>query len=163
MLTNRYLLSSLSSLREFISPDTQILQGNGYDGVIDILQNLRSVTFPAVILEAGGSGSCQVIEGPVDTFTQSLWVMGQLGRSEDEALLFSQMKALARKVTAIILQDAAAGVQEVAGLDWSRYTYMQRYGGPNARGYELIFTFKENFSLEINPDDLKPVTPPSNE
>lgn len=163
MLTNRYLLSSLSSLKDFTSPGTQILQGNGYDGVIDILQNLRSVTFPVVILEAGGSGSCQVFEGPVDTFTQSLWVMGQLGRAEDEALLFAEMKSLARKVTAIILRDAVAGVPEVAGLDWSRYSYMQRYGGPNVRGYELIFTFKENFSLEVNPDDLNPVTPPSNE
>lgn len=156
MLTNTYLQSALFPLKEFISKDTQILQGNGYDGVIAILENLRSVEFPCVILEAGGSGSCQLIEGPVDTFTQSLWVMGQLGRSEDEALLFSQMKALARKVTAIILQGAAAGVPEVAGIDWSRYSYMQRYGGPNARGYELIFTFKENFSLEVSPADLKP-------
>lgn len=88
MLTNTYLQSALFPLKEFTSKDTQILQGNGYDGVIAILENLRSVEFPCVILEAGGSGSCQLIEGPVDTFTQSLWVMGQLGRSEDEALLF---------------------------------------------------------------------------
>ena len=64
MLTNNYLLSSLSSLKDFVSPSTQILQGNGYDGVIDILQNMRGVTYPCVILESGGSGSVQVVEGP---------------------------------------------------------------------------------------------------
>lgn len=53
MLTNNYLLSSLSSLKDFVSPSTQILQGNGYDGVIDILQNMRGVTYPCVILESG--------------------------------------------------------------------------------------------------------------
>ena len=94
MLTSSYLKTSLFSLKEFISPETQILQGNGYDGVIDILQSLRSVTFPCVILEAGGSGQVQNIEGPVDTYTQSLWVMDQLGRGEDEAAVYASMKKL---------------------------------------------------------------------
>lgn len=156
MLTNSFLLSSLSSLREFISPDCQILQGNGYDGVIDILQNLRSVVYPCVILEAGGSGTVADVEGPVDTFTQSLWVMGQLGRGEDEAALFSQMKSLAMKVVAKLMVDMAAGAPEVQGLDYQRFSYMQRYGGPNARGYELVLTFRQNFSLLLTSDDLKP-------
>lgn len=163
MLTSNYLLSSLSLLREFTSPDQQILQGNGYDGVIDILQNMRSVIYPCVILEAGSSGTVADIEGPVDTYTQSLWVMGQLGRGEDEAALFASMKRLAMKIMAKLMVDMSAGMQEVQGLDYQRFSYMQRWGGPNARGYELILTFRQNFSLELSPDDLKPVTPPDNE
>ena len=118
MLTNNYLLSSLSSLKDFVSPSTQILQGNGYDGVIDILQNMRGVTYPCVILESGGSGSVQVVEGPVDTYTQSLWVMGNLGRGEDEDALFRAMKALTMKVFAKLLQDRREGTHpEVQELD----------------------------------------------
>lgn len=147
-------MSCLSPLKEFVSPDTQILQGNGYDGVIDILQSIRSVTFPCVILEAGSSGSVQNIEGPVDTYTQSLWIMGQLGRGEDEAALFANMKALAMKVFSKLLMDIGRH-PEVEGLDFQRFTYLQRWGGPNARGYEIILTFRQNFSLLLTKDDLK--------
>ena len=156
MLTNNYLLSSLSSLKDFVSPSTQILQGNGYDGVIDILQNMRGVTYPCVILESGGSGSVQVVEGPVDTYTQSLWVMGNLGRGEDEDALFRAMKALTMKVFAKLLQDRREGTHsEVQELDFQRFTYMQRWGGPNARGYELVLTFRENYSLLLTQEDFK--------
>ena len=156
MLTNNYLLSSLSSLKDFVSPSTQILQGNGYDGVIDILQNMRGVTYPCVILESGGSGSVQVVEGPVDTYTQSLWVMGNLGRGEDEDALFRAMKALTMKVFAKLLQDWSEGTHPaVQELDTQRFTYMQRWGGPNARGYELVLTFRENYSLLLTQEDFK--------
>lgn len=156
MLTNNYLLSSLSSLKDFVSPSTQILQGNGYDGVIDILQNMRGVTYPCVILESGGSGSVQVVEGPVDTYTQSLWVMGNLGRGEDEDALFRAMKALTMKVFAKLLQDWSEGTHpEVQELDTQRFTYMQRWGGPNARGYELVLNFRENYSLLLTQEDFK--------
>ena len=157
MLTSNYLLSSLSSLREFTSPGQQILQGNGYDGVIDILQNMRSVVYPCVILEAGGSGTVADVEGPVDTFTQSLWVMGQLGRGEDEAALFASMKTLAMKIVAKLMMDITTGAPEVEGLDYQRFSYMQRYGGPNARGYELVLTFRQNFSLVLTDADFNPV------
>lgn len=156
MLTNSFLLSSLSSLREFISPGQQILQGNGYDGVIDILQNMRSVQYPCVILEAGGSGTVADVEGPVDTFTQSLWVMGQLGRGDDEAALFASMKMLAMKIMSKLMMDMGAGHKEVEGLDYQRFSYMQRYGGPNARGYELVLTFRQNFCLQLSASDFKP-------
>ena len=163
MLTSNYLLSSLSSLKDFVSPNSQILQGNGYDGVIDILQNMRGVVYPCVILEAGGSGSMQVIEGPVDTYTQSIWVMGVLGRGEaNEDALFKDMKALAMKVFAKLLMDKREGGHpEVEELDHQRFTYMQRWGGPNARGYELVLTFRENLSLLLTADDFKPVPKPT--
>lgn len=155
MLTVDYLKSSLYSLREFVSTDTQILQGNGYDGIIDILEHLRSVSFPAVILEAGSSGTVQFVEGPVNTFTQSLWVMGQLGRGEDEAALYLSMLNLARKIVARLVLDIDKA-PEVQGLDFQRFTYLQRWGGQNARGYEIILTFRKDFSLVLTPEDFKP-------
>lgn len=163
MLTSSYLITSLSLLREFTSPDQQILQGNGYDGVIDILQNMRSVIYPCVILECGSSGTVADVEGPVDTFTQSLWVMGQLGRGEDEAALFLSMKQLAMKIVAKLMLDMSAGNANVQGLDYQRFSYMQRYGGPNARGYELVLTFRQNFSLQLTADDYRTVTSSDNE
>lgn len=159
MLSTDYLRRTLTELKEFRDGETQILQGNGFDGIIALLDELRSVEFPCVVLEAGGSGTVQVIEGPVDTFTQSVWVMGQLGRGEDESELYSAMKTLSRKVAAKILNDYAAGVPEAAGILWQRYSYMQRWGGQNARGYELMFTFAEDFPLIITQDDLKPTRP----
>lgn len=156
MLTTDYLRRTLTGLKEFRDADTQILQGNGFDGVIALLDDLRSVEFPCVVLEAGASGTVQVIEGPVDTFTQSVWVMGQLGRAEDEAELYAEMRILARKVAARLLEDFASRVPEVAGLQWQRYSYMQRWGGQNARGYELVFTFAEDFPLLLNDGDRTP-------
>ena len=154
MLSIEYLKPTLFPLKEFVSLDTQILQGNGYDGVIDILQNMRSITFPCVILETGSSGSVQNVEGPVDTYTQSLWVMGQLGRGEDEAALYSAMKKLAMKIVARFLLDLTEA-PELEGFDYQRFTYMQRWGGNNARGWELMLTFRQNFSLQLTEEDLK--------
>lgn len=154
MLSIEYLKPTLSPLKEFVSLDSQILQGNGYDGVIDILQNMRSITFPCVILETGSSGSVQNVEGPVDTYTQSLWVMGQLGRGEDEAALYAAMKKLAMKIVARFLLDLTEA-PELEGFDYQRFTYMQRWGGNNARGWELMLTFRQNFSLQLTEEDLK--------
>lgn len=157
MLSVEFLKKNLFRLKEFQSRDTQILEGSGYDGIISLLENLRTAEFPCVVLENGTTGTVQLVEGPVDTYTQSLWVMGQLGRSEEEAALYARMRELARKVAALLLAAAASGDSpEVAGLDWSRFTYMKRWGGQNARGYEIMFTFRENFSLLLDDEDLKP-------
>ena len=154
MLSIEYLKPTLSPLKEFVSLDSQILKGNGYDGVIDILQNMRSITFPCVILEAISCGSVHNAEGPVDTYTQSLWVMGQLGRGEDEAALYSAMKKLAMKIVSRLLLDIGTA-PELEGFDFQRFTYMQRWGGNNARGWELMLTFRQNFSLQLTEEDLK--------
>lgn len=156
MLTGKYIRPLLGKLKAFQNPDTQILEGNGYDGVLDILKSSRSIEYPCAILESGDSGSLQVIEGPVDTYTQSLWIMDRLGREEDEAAIYAKAKKLTRLVIALILQEGLAkGVPEAAGITWQNVSYMKRYGGPDARGYEIIFTFKENISLLVTPDDLK--------
>lgn len=155
MLTNSFLKRVLGQLVYFPDPENQILEGNGYDGILDILNGSRSIEWPCVILESGGSGTFQVVEGPVDTFTQSVWVMDRLGRSESEAEIFQKMKELSRMVAALLLEEGLyKGSPEAAGIQWQQVSYMQRYGGPDARGYELIFTFKEDISLRVQPADL---------
>lgn len=156
MLTSDYIKEVLGRLQAFQNPETQILEGNGYDGVLDIIKNSRSIEYPCVILESGGSGTLQVIEGPVDTYSQSLWVMDRLGREESEALIYAKMKNLTRLVAAILLNDGLTNERpESSGITWQQVSYMQRYGGPDVRGYEIIFTFKENISLQVTANDLK--------
>lgn len=156
MLTSDYIKEVLGRLQAFQNPETQILEGNGYDGVLDIIKNSRSIEYPCVILESCGSGTLQVIEGPVDTYSQSLWVMDRLGREESEALIYAKMKNLTRLVAAILLNDGLTNERpESSGITWQQVSYMQRYGGPDVRGYEIIFTFKENISLQVTANDLK--------
>ena len=156
MLTNSFLRRVLGQLVSFPDPENQILEGNGYDGIQDILNGSRSIEWPCVILESGGSGTLQVVEGAVDTYTQSVWVMDRLGRTESEAEVYRKTKELSRQVTAMLLAEGLGkGTPEAADIQWQQVTYIQRYGGPDARGYELIFTFKENISIRVQPADLK--------
>ncbi len=148
MLNKDQLKNSLAQLPEFRDNiEAQLLEGEGFDAILELVKNLRSIAFPCVVFEGRSSGSIQLVEGPVDTFTQSLWVMGQLGRSENEALLYDQMFALAQKVIAKLIYDRKKGISELAEWDWRSTSYMKRYGGQNARGWEIVLTFRENISL----------------
>ncbi len=144
MLNQSLLNRILKELPEF-TDNHQILEGDGYDAVIDLLGNLRSVKFPAVILESRSSGVISIVEGPLDRSTQSIWVMGQLGRDENEAALYDSMFELTKKVISKLL--AYHDTPELHEWNHSRISYMKRYGGQNARGYEIILNFEENIGL----------------
>lgn len=148
MLNKRYLQTALvGRLDDFTNAETQILEADGLDAILELLKALRSVEFPAVILEGRSSGTIQLVEGPLDTFTQSVWVMGQLGRDESEADLYEDTRRLAFRILAWLLDDFKKDIPELAGWDSSRTLYMKRYGGQNARGWEMVLTFKENIPL----------------
>lgn len=144
MLNINQLSKILTELDEFNS-QTQILEGDGYDAVIDLLSNLRGVEFPAAVLESRSSGVINLVEGPVDNYSQSVWIMGQLGRNESEAELYASMFNLAKKVIGKFLDHNQD--DELREWDYSRISYMKRYGGQNARGYEILLNFKENIPL----------------
>ena len=148
MLNKDYLQRTLvGALAELTNADTQILEADGLDAILELLKTLRSVEFPAVILEGRSSGTIQLVEGPLDTFTQSVWVMGQLGRDESEADLYAETFQLAVSVLKRLLHDFKAAAPEMAGWDHTRTSFMKRYGGQNARGWELVLTFKEDIPL----------------
>lgn len=144
MLNINQLSKILTELDEFNS-QTQILEGDGYDAVIDLLSNLRGVEFPAAVLESRSSGVINLVEGPVDNYSQSVWIMGQLGRNDSEAELYASMFNLAKKVIGKFLDHNQD--DELREWDYSRISYMKRYGGQNARGYEILLNFKENIPL----------------
>lgn len=147
MLSGDLINRILSGMPEIRSAGSQIFEGDGYDAIMDILKSLRSVEFPAIVLESRSSGTITIVEGPVDTYTQSLWVMGQLGRNEDEAALYRDMFCLCKEVLARMLAAKSSGEEGLQGWYHDYISYMKRYGGPNARGYELVLTFKDDISL----------------
>lgn len=151
MLNKEYLSGVLlRNVDGFKRPETQVLEANGLDAILELLSNLRAVEFPVAVLEGRSSGTVQLVEGPVDTFTESVWIMGQLGRDESEVDLYEQTRRISLQLLAGLLADASNGAPELSGWDWSRTHYMKRHGGQNARGWELVLTFKENFSLLVN-------------
>lgn len=148
MLKKNYIDRAIVGVIEgFTNAETQVLEANGLDAILELLTNLRSITFPLVILEDRSSGIIQMIEGPLDTFTQSIWIMGQFGRGESEAAVYDETRNLAVLILSRFRQMAVNGEPALQGWDWSRTQYLKRYGGPNARGWELVLTFKENISL----------------
>ncbi len=148
MLTKSYLDNAIVGVIEgFTDADAQVMEANGLDAIIELITGLRSVSFPAVILEGRSSGTVQLVEGPLDTYTESVWVMGQFGRGESEAAIYESTRQLAFRILAKFLADFKAGAPELSGWDHTRTAYLKRHGGQNARGWELVLTFKDNFSL----------------
>lgn len=125
----------------------QVLEAQGMDAIVELLTNLRSVEFPVAILESRNAGTLQLVEGPLDTYTESIWIMGQFGRGESESALYEQMRQLSIRVLAKILDDFKSGTTVLQGWNHNRTTYMKRYGGQNARGWELVLTFNDDISL----------------
>lgn len=132
----------------FSNPETQLFEAQGLDTILELLTNLRSVEFPAAILEGRSNGIISLDNDvPLDSFTQSVWIMGQFGREESESDLYAETHALALRFMAKLIDMAKNGEPALEGWDWRRTQYLKRYGGQNARGWELVLAFTENTSL----------------
>lgn len=159
MLSKNLISSALIGIVPgFSTEKTQILEAQGLDSILELLTNLRSVEFPCAVLEGRSNGVIQMVEGPVDFFTQSVWIMGQFGRGESESELYDTTRALAILFLAKLREMAVEGNEALIGWNWRRTQYLKRYGGQNARGWELVLTFEENISLLV-PDPVVPVVP----
>lgn len=160
MLTREIISKALIGVVEgFDSEGSQIWEAQGLDAILELLANLRTVTFPCAILEGRSSGSIQLVEGPVDFFTQSVWIMGQFARDESESELYDATFAMGKLFLSKLRDMAVEGEAALAEWDWSRIQYMKRYGGQNARGWEFVLTFTENISLLLpeptkEPEDI---------
>lgn len=147
MLSKDHIIELLKGAIAELKDDSHFLDGYGYDSIVALLTNLRSVSFPCIILEGRGTGTINLVEGPLDRFSQSLWIMGRLGRDEDEPALYDEMFRLMHRVLVVLLDAAKKGDKELEGWNWNSMTYMKRYGGQEARGYEVVLNFAENISL----------------
>lgn len=152
MLTRDYLSNTLVDSVDRITSEEQILEADGMDAILELLMSLRSVSFPAVVLEGRDNGTIQLVEGVLDTYTESIWVMDQLGRGESEAQIYSEAMMLAKKILVKLLDERKNGERILEGWDFGRIIYMKRAGGQNARGWEIVLTFKDDISLLPDAD-----------
>lgn len=116
MITSDYLISILPELEEFKNGEiaSHVHTGEGYDGVIALLENIRTTTFPCVIIEDRSTGNISIDSGPLDTFSLPLWVMVQ----ESDKSVSDQYKLafeLLKKILKILIRDADAGI--LSGFD----------------------------------------------
>ena len=143
MITSDYILSILPEMEQFKSLDIEshVHMANGYDGVIALLDNIRTASYPAIIIEDRSSGNIVIDAGPLDTYSISLWLMLQDVQKE-QSTLFVEAFDLVKKLTRILIRDA----DTLDGLDYSRIPYFKRMTA-DACGYELILTFRQNIDL----------------
>lgn len=154
MLNKEYLLQVLPELSEFgeiTDMENHVKTGGGYDEVTAILENIRTVEFPVVVIEDRSSGNFTIEESTVDTFTIALWVIVHNTRDEeqDTSDLYKEAFGILKKIVGMLLRDQVQRPEELGSLDISRMPYNRRMGGPNCLGYELLLTFKEDIELAL--------------
>lgn len=149
MLTKTLISNALVGVVSgFSNPATQVHEAQGLDTILELLTNLRSIEFPCAILEGRANGYISMDNDvPLDSFTESVWIMGLLGRDESESELYAQTHAMALLFIKKLIDMAKEGEPALEGWDWRRTQYLKRYGGQNARGWELVLSFTENTSL----------------
>jgi len=147
MVTSDYLISILPEMEEFRSPDpaSHVQIAEGYDGVIALLDNIRTSSFPCLIIEDRSIGNIVIDPGSLDTYSIPLWVMVQ---STGESVTEQYKKAfeLLKKLLKILIRDADNGTLE--GLDYSRIPYNKR-SAVDSYGYEILLTFNVDIDLSL--------------
>lgn len=149
MITTEYLKELLKNHEEFSDYENQIMSGDGYDEITAILENIRTVQFPCVVLEERSFGNFSIEQGAVDTYTKALWIMVQQRRDEQQsnAQLYKRAFNLMKMIIRLMIAKQQTGAKEVASLNIARMPYNKREGGPGCLGYELLLTFNEDISL----------------
>lgn len=147
MVTSDYLISILPEMEEFRSQDpaTHVQIAEGFDGVIALLENIRTANFPCLIIEDRSIGNIEIDPGSLDTYSIPLWVMVQnagIGATEQ----YKQAFDLVKKLLKILIRDADNGTLE--GFDYSRIPYNKR-SAVDSYGYEILLTFRVNIDLSL--------------
>lgn len=148
MLTAGRIKTLVEDLPQFTDIDNQIFTASGYDAVIAILERMRDIKFPCIVLEDKSSGELGCIPGGLDTYSVSLWVMGRVERDEDRSSIIDEMFALSK----CVVKKLAANIEDpdIAGLDIKHIPYNRRQGGMDCVGFELMLNFTEDISLYDN-------------
>lgn len=141
MITSDYILSVINEMIDCHDEESHVHMAQGYDGVISLLDNIRTINYPAIIIEDRSSGSIVIEAGPVDTYSISLWLMLQ-DEHKDKSSLFKDAFTLTKSLLSILIRDA----DKLDGLDFSRISYFKRMTA-DACGYEVILNFKYDIDL----------------
>ena len=154
MITRDYLLTILPEIEEFSSDDIQyqVLEADGYDGVVALLSNVRDVCFPAVVIEDRTIGNISIDSGPVDSYSIPLWVMVSNDTTKTRTELFQSAFNMTLKILKLFMRDINSAA-DLSGWDFARIGYSKR-SGPDCYGYEVLMTFRDNIDLSYEqPDD----------
>lgn len=145
MITSDYLKQVLPEITEFkdCEIDSHVLLAQGYDGVIAILDNIRTTGFPCVIIEDRSMGNIDIDSGPLDSYSIPLWVMVQ-DATKEPSELFTLAYELVKKLLKILIRDA----DYLNGFDYSRISYFKRFATDSA-GYEILLQFREDIDLSL--------------
>ncbi|MHC1781018.1 MAG: hypothetical protein AB9922_12365 [Bacteroidales bacterium] len=147
MVTSDYLISILPEMEEFRSqdPSAHVQIAEGYDGVIALLDNIRTASFPCLIIEDRSIGNIVIDPGSLDTYSIPVWVMVQnTGESVTEQ--YKKAFELVKKLLKILVRDADNGTLE--GLEYSRIPYNKR-SAVDSYGYEILLTFNVDINLSL--------------
>lgn len=150
MLSLNYIKETISVLDQFADSDKigqQVISVDGYDEVIAMLENYTNIEFPCVIFEDPSLGVISINDGPLETSTCTIWVITVRDREDNNALYFTEMKALAMEILKLLVKGYNAGDSEMKGWDAGRVGWAKRLGGPNCLGYEFTLTFNEDINL----------------
>lgn len=150
MLNLDYIKKTISVLEQFEDKDkieSQLYSADGYDEIIAMLENYANVEFPCVIFEDPSLGVISINDGPIQTSTCTIWVMTVRDREDNNAIYFTEMKALAMEILKLLVKGYNAGDSEMKDWDAGRVSWAKRLGGPNCLGYEFTMTFNEDINL----------------
>jgi hypothetical protein len=145
----------LPELPEFASPahfPEQLFSVNGFDEATAIVEPLRSIRFPAVLLEETGNGYISCAAGFCDHRAISIWVLQRApdlsaaARKQAYAQTFDLGKEILRRLVRV--NAAYDGMGQC--IDFARTAYIPR--GPiaqNVFGYEFLINISEELDLNI--------------
>jgi hypothetical protein len=156
MTVNFELLQQLlPGLMEFANPDhfpEQLFSVNGFDEATAVVEKLRGIQFPAVLIEETGNGYISYASGFCDHRTVSIWVLQRAaglsaaGRKQAYAQTFD----LAKEILRLLIRSNAGYDGAGHFIDFTRTAYVPR--GPMAQnvfGYEFILTINEEIDLKV--------------
>jgi hypothetical protein len=145
----------LPGLPEFANPDRfpeQLFSVNGFDEATAVVEQLRGIQFPAVLLEETGSGYIGYASGFCDHRTVSFWVLQRAAdiSAAGRKQAYAQTFGLAKEILRLLVRSNAGHDGTGQFIDFTRTAYIPR--GPMAQnvfGYEFMLAISEEIDLNI--------------
>jgi hypothetical protein len=155
MRVNFELLQQLlPELPEFANPDhfpEQLFSVNGFDEATAVVEKLRDIQFPAVLLEETNSGYISYVSGFCDHRTISIWVLQRADLSAAaRKQAYTQTFDLGKEILRRLVRVSATYDGLGQSIDFTRTAYIPR--GPmsqNVFGHEFILTVSEELNLSL--------------
>jgi hypothetical protein len=156
MTVNFELLQQLlPELVEFTNSERfpeQLFSVNGFDEATAVVEQLRGILFPAVLIEETGNGYIGYAAGFCDHRTVSIWVLQRAAgvSAAERKQAYAKTYELAKEILRLLIRANAGYNGDGQFIDFARTAYIPR--GPMAQnvfGYEFILNVSEELDLNI--------------